>query len=154
MDHRENESTLRSAAESQGSRDRHASEKGAPDRHGSARRAAAERHLPLKPVVFHILFALAETDLHGYGVIQGVREGSEGRIQLQTGPFYRHLRKLIDENLVAEAATRPADDDPRRGAYYHLTRLGREVLSAEAARLAALVSATRAIGITDGDPSA
>lgn len=113
----------------------------------------AERHLPLKPVVFHILFALAEKDLHGYGVIQVVRESSEGRIQLQTGPFYRHLRKLIDQGLVGEAASGPPDDDPRRGAYYQLTTLGREVLCAEANRLSVLVSATRELGLTDRDSS-
>ncbi len=112
---------------------------------------AAERHLPLKPVVFHVLFALAESDLHGYGVIQAVRERSEGHIQLQTGPFYRHLRKLMDDHLVEEAPTRPVDDDPRRGAYYRLTPLGREVLAAEANRLAVLVSATEALGLSDRD---
>lgn len=113
----------------------------------------AERHLPLKPVVFHVLLALAEGELHGYGVIQAVRERSEGRIQLQTGPFYRHLRKLMDGGLVEEATSRPADDDPRRGAYYRLTALGREVLAAEARRLAALVSATEELGMIDSDGS-
>lgn len=110
---------------------------------------AAERHLPLKPVVFHILLALAEQDLHGYGVIQAVRQRSEGRIALQTGPFYRHLKKLIDAGLVCESSDRPEDDDPRRGAYYRLTSFGEEVVRAEAARLATLVTATEALGLTD-----
>jgi len=109
--------------------------------------AAVDRHLPLKPVVFHILLALAEHDAHGYGVIQAVRERSDGRIRLQTGPFYRHLKKLIDEGLVEESAARPADDDPRRGAYYRLTSYGRDVLGAEADRLASLVSVSEALGL-------
>lgn len=107
-----------------------------------------DRHLPLKPVVFHILLALAEHDLHGYGVIQAVRERSAGRIQLQTGPFYRHLKKLIDDGMVSESPRRPADDDPRRGAYYRLTSFGRDVVAAEAERLASLVSASQALGLT------
>lgn len=115
----------------------------------TTKREAPERFLPLKPAVFHILLALAETDLHGYGVIQAVRGRSEGRIYLETGPFYRHLRALMDGGLVVEAPTRPADDDPRRGAYYRLTSLGRQVLAVEARRLAALVSATEALGVTD-----
>ncbi len=108
---------------------------------------AAQTHLPLKPVVFHILLALAESDLHGYGVIQAVRERSEGRVHLQTGPFYRHLRKLMDDGLVTETPEPPTDDDPRRGAYYRLSELGRAVVSAEAERLAGLVAVTRSIGL-------
>jgi DNA-binding PadR family transcriptional regulator len=110
--------------------------------------AAVERHLPLKPVVFHILLALAERDRHGYGVIQAVRVRSAGRIELQTGVLYRHLKKVMDAGLVDESPARPVDDDPRRGAYYRLTPLGREVLSAEADRLAALVTASSALGLT------
>lgn len=96
--------------------------------------------IPLKPVVVHILLALSAGDSHGYGVITAVRQDSEGQIQLATGPFYRHLKRLIDEGLVAESDTRPADADPRRGAYYTLTRLGRAVLAAERERLARLLA--------------
>lgn len=112
-----------------------------------------DRHLPLKPVVFHVLLALAERDLHGYGVIQAVRERSGGRVELQTGPFYRHLGKLMDEGLVEESDFRPEDDDPRRGAYYRLTPRGEEVLVAESRRLGTLVAATEALGLTGGDAS-
>ena len=104
-------------------------------------------HLPLKPVVFHVLLALAEREAHGYGVIQAVREGSAGHIRLETGSFYRHLRRLLDDGLVEESDERPEDDDARRGAYYRLTPLGREVLAAESRRLAELVDATRAMGL-------
>ena len=106
-----------------------------------------EAQLPLKPVVLHILLALAESDAHGYGVIQAVRERSEGRIRLETGPLYRHLRKLLDAALVDESGARPRDDDARRGTYYHLTELGRAVLAAEAERLASLVSLTEELGV-------
>lgn len=116
---------------------------------GPPKSPSVDRHLPLKPVVFHILLALAERDLHGYGVIQAVRERSEGRIHLQTGPFYRHLGRLMDAGMVEESEFRPPEDDPRRGAYYRLTPLGREVVAAEAKRLAALVSASEALGLTD-----
>ncbi len=110
----------------------------------------AEKQLPLKPVVFHILLALAEQQCHGYGVIQTVRERSEGRIRLETGPFYRHLKKLMDGRLVEESTTRPPDDDRRRGAYYRLTEFGRDVVTAEGKRLAGLVSVTRQLGLMPG----
>jgi len=102
-----------------------------------------DRILPLKPVVFHILLALAEVPSHGYGVIQTVRKQSEGRIPLPTGVFYRHLRRLLDDGWVEAAAAPRGDDDPRRGTYYTLTPLGRAVLRADWRRMADLVSMTR-----------
>ena len=113
----------------------------------------ADRHLPLKPVVFHILLALAERDAHGYGVIQSVRTQTSGRIHLETGPFYRHLRKLMDRGWVEESADRPLDDDPRRGAYYRLTHLGMEILRAESRRMAEVVSLTAEMGLVPGGGS-
>lgn len=115
---------------------------------------AADAHLPLKPVVHHILLALVEGDAHGYAVIQGVRERSAGRIPLKTGAFYRHLGRLLDDGLVDESPDRPADDDPRRGAYYRLTALGRAVLAGEGRRLAALVAESTRLGLLDdGGPA-
>ena len=113
----------------------------------------ADRHLPLKPVVFHILLALAERDAHGYGVIQSVRTQTSGRIHLETGPFYRHLRKLMDRGWVEESADRPLDDDLRRGAYYRLTHLGMEILRAESRRMAEVVSLTAEMGLVPGGGS-
>jgi DNA-binding PadR family transcriptional regulator len=109
---------------------------------------SAESFLPLKPVVFHILLALAEQESHGYAVIQGVRDRSDGRIKLETGPFYRHLKKLMDGRLIVESERRPAHDDSRRGAYYRLTSLGREVVAAETQRMAGLVSFTEELGLS------
>ena len=94
----------------------------------------------LKPAAFHILLALAERDLHGYAVMQAVRQQSGGRIPLQTGSFYRHLGKLIDEGFVLEVPGAKGDDDPRRGTYYRLTARGRQVLVAEQARMSGLVA--------------
>lgn len=111
---------------------------------------SAERYLPLKPAVFHVLLALADHEAHGYAVMRRVGEQSAGRVRLATGPFYRHLQKLLALDLVAESDRRPADDDPRRGAYYRLTPLGRAVLKAESARLAGVVSLTKKLGLLPG----
>ena len=100
---------------------------------------------PLAPAVFHILLALSDQDCHGYAIMQTVREQSGGRVPLQTGSFYRHLSKLIGAGLVTEAASRPAGDDPRRGAYYRLTPRGRRALAAEQERLIELVAAMKAL---------
>ena len=99
----------------------------------------------LKPVALHILIALAERESHGYALMQAIRERTNGEVSVQTASFYRHLGKLMDDGLVAEAATRPAGDDPRRGAYYRISPRGRQALSAEKERLTGLVAQLRRI---------
>ena len=80
-----------------------------------SRSEIVDRHLPLKPVVFHILLALADQDLHGYGIMQDVRDRSGGHIRMETGPMYRHLRRLLDDGLIAEASERPEGCGPEAG---------------------------------------
>jgi DNA-binding PadR family transcriptional regulator len=103
-----------------------------------------DKTAPLKPAVFHILLALADGRVHGYAAMQAVRERAGGSVRLSTGSFYRHLSKLLDQELVEEAPG-PADDDPRRGAYYRITSSGRQVLARERDRLAGLVAALDAL---------
>ena len=95
---------------------------------------------PLRPAALHILAALAEGECHGYAAMQRIRERTGGTASVQTGSFYRHLARLIDDGLVVMVDKARPDDDPRRGAYYHLSARGREALAAERRRLAALVS--------------
>jgi DNA-binding PadR family transcriptional regulator len=94
----------------------------------------------LKPIPLHILLALVDRESHGYAVMQTIREESGGQLPVQTASFYRHLGKLMDEGLVAEASGRREGDDPRRGTYYRITPRGRQVLAAEKQRLTDLVA--------------
>ena len=94
----------------------------------------------LKPIPLQLLLALADGECHGYALMQAIRERSGGQVAVQTASFYRHLGRLIDEGLVAEAAARPKDADPRRGAYYRITPRGRQLLAAEKRRLTDLVA--------------
>ena len=113
-----------------------------------------ENFLPLKPSVHQILLVLAEGHLHGYGIIQAVRQRSKKRIRLTSGAFYRHLGKLMERGLVQESRRRPREAPPRRGAYYRLTPLGRRVLAAEGRRLSELVAQTEKLGLLSGRGSA
>ena len=110
------------------------------------------RFLPLKAPVHLILLSLAERDAHGYGLVQEVEARSDGRVSLETGPLYRHLKRLSDDGLVEDADPPPEDAGAdRRRKYYRLTPLGRRVLAAETARLAELVEAGRRLDlIRDG----
>jgi DNA-binding PadR family transcriptional regulator len=103
---------------------------------------------PLKPAAFHILLALAEKDSYGYAMMQAVRVQSNGSVPLHTGSFYRHLSRLIEDGLVAEAPGARPTDDPRRGAYYRITARGRALLAAEKTRLAGLVTALNKVRLS------
>ena len=84
-----------------------------------------------------ILLALAERDLHGYGIMADVLERTGGRMRLWPGVLYGSLKKLAEAGLVEE--TDPPRDAPRdrmARRFYRLTREGRRALGREMARVA------------------
>ena len=109
------------------------------------RSRAIDDLLPLRPVVFQVLLSLAEGERHGYAIVQDIAERSTARMQLEPGNLYRSLKFMLDEGLIEESERRPIEgkDDERRR-YYRITRLGRQVALAEAARLEALAAEARA----------
>jgi DNA-binding PadR family transcriptional regulator len=106
---------------------------------------AVIKAMPLRPVEFHILLALAAEERHGYGLLQEVAVLTEGDLQLEPGTLYRALHRMLKDGWVAESARRPAADlDDERRRYYRITPAGRRVASAEAGRLWRLVTVARA----------
>ena len=106
---------------------------------------APESFLPLKPHWFHVLLSLADQEQHGYGIMQEVLRRTDGKVRLWPATLYGTLKRLIDEELIAESEERPAPElDDARRRYYQLTRFGRRVLAAESERLEDLVRVIRA----------
>jgi DNA-binding PadR family transcriptional regulator len=100
-----------------------------------------EALLPLRPSVFHILLALSDGDLHGYGIMQEVTDHTGGQIKLGPGTLYGAIKRLLSDGLIVEADERPdpeLDDERRR--YYRLTDFGQKVLRAEVQRISKMVS--------------
>lgn len=109
--------------------------------------ADIESLLPLPPVTFHILMALAEEDRHGYGIIQDVAGRTQGKVKLGAGTLYRSIQRMLEQGLILETRDRPPpeqDDDRRR--YYRITAFGTAVAQAESHRLTQLVKWARAKG--------
>jgi DNA-binding PadR family transcriptional regulator len=103
-------------------------------------------YLPVKSTVFLILMALAEEPRHGYGVMLDVQQRSDGAVNLGTSHLYRHLKRLLEDDLVEEVEAGPHDpDDPRRR-YYQLTDLGHTVVKTESERLSRLVRDSKRLG--------
>ena len=100
--------------------------------------------MPLTPAVFHILLALADGEKHGYSIMQEIIAISDNTVKIGPGTLYGAIKRMLAANLIAETAERPdpALDDQRRR-YYRLTDFGERVLSAEARRLASVISVAR-----------
>jgi DNA-binding PadR family transcriptional regulator len=107
--------------------------------------------LPLPEATFHILCALADSDRHGYAIIQDVAWRSRGEVQLAAGTLYRSIQRMREQGLILETRERPApglDDERRR--YYRITDLGSAAARAECRRLARLVRLARSRGFARG----
>jgi DNA-binding PadR family transcriptional regulator len=100
--------------------------------------------LPLTPLACHVLLALADGGLHGYGIIREVSERTGGLITLRSGTLYTLLQRLLAEDLIAESNARPdPDEDDERRRYYEMTPLGRAVLEADLRRQEAAIGEAR-----------
>jgi DNA-binding PadR family transcriptional regulator len=96
---------------------------------------SAATFLPLTPAVFHILLALSDGALHGYGIMRSVERVTLPVLRMGPGTIYGSLERMERSGLVED---RGVDGDGRRR-LFGLTPLGRRVLDAEAARLRGLV---------------
>lgn len=109
-----------------------------------------EELLPLKPIELLVLTMLSAGDRHGYGIRQDIVAHTDGRIALEAGNLYRHIRSLQSDGLVDETEPRPVDgNEDERRIYYTLLPFGRRVLAAELERLRELMriaEANRIIG--------
>lgn len=97
--------------------------------------------LPLTPVAFEVLLALAEENLHGYAILQAVETRLNGLLPLRTGTLYRSLARLLDDELIEEVPGGDPADERRR--CYRITAHGRKVAALEAERLEGQVLAAR-----------
>lgn len=91
---------------------------------------------PMKLQWFHILLALSQGTLHGYGIQRAVLDQTGGKLRLWPATLYRLLGVLEGDGYI-QAVDPPADkaEDQRRQ-YYALTDRGWVRLREEAAMMA------------------
>lgn len=73
-----------------------------------------------------ILAVLEDGPLHGYGIIERLRERSSGSLSLPEGTVYPALHRLETGGLLSSSWS----DGRRRRRVYRLTRTGRRALTA------------------------
>lgn len=109
-----------------------------------------ETFLPLTTAEFHVLLALGDRALHGYGMMQALEEKTGGRDSLLPGSLYTTLSRMVEKGLLEELPEPPDPDADRRRRYYRSTDLGLAVARAESARLARLLSVAEASSLAPG----
>lgn len=93
--------------------------------------------VPLHPLEFRILLALADGPSYGTEIVRGIEAAERSRTKLYPANLFRRIRDLLERGLLEQCAA-PEGADPRR-TYLRLTRTGRAVARAEARRLHELV---------------
>jgi len=94
----------------------------------------------LTEAVFYILLALY-TPMHGYRIMQTVRELSSGRVDLGAGTLYGALNTLLEKKWIQPVA---GEQDSRKKEY-EITGMGKSIVNAEIKRLQELLETGKRI---------
>jgi len=90
-----------------------------------------------------ILRVLREDTLHGYAIVQRLREISKDVLQVGESSLYPALQRLLLDGYVR--AEWGASENNRRARFYTLTAAGRKQLVAEQAEFERIVGAIQAV---------
>lgn len=85
-------------------------------------------YIPMTETGFYILFCLQE-EMHGYNIGKKANEMTGGEITISPGTMYGTLSKMEKDGLIAFVR----EEEKRR--LYHITDLGREILTIEQKRI-------------------
>lgn len=86
------------------------------------------KYLPLTEATYYIMLSLVEP-LHGYGVMQKVKEISRGTVKVGPGTLYGVFSTLEKEGLIVKVR------EEERRKCYSLTAKGQKVLIGQIERL-------------------
>lgn len=89
----------------------------------------------LTEAVYYILLAL-HTPMHGYGIMQFVKEISNGRVNLGPGTLYGAINTMLTKAWIKALS----DGSDSRKKEYIITEEGREIVLEEIKRLEELTS--------------
>ncbi|MFF2445491.1 PadR family transcriptional regulator [Neobacillus sp. NPDC058068] len=88
-------------------------------------------HSALTEAVYYILLSLYKP-MHGYGIMQNIKELSNGRVTLGAGTMYGAINTLLEKGWIQPVA---AYEEKSRKKEYLITELGKETIMLEILRL-------------------
>lgn len=89
----------------------------------------------LTEAVFYILLSLY-SPMHGYGIMQNVREFSKDRVNLGAGTLYGAINTLLEKGWIKSIE---GEKDSRKKEY-EITELGKSIIRGEIDRLEELIA--------------
>ncbi|WP_462410844.1 PadR family transcriptional regulator [Neobacillus sp. Marseille-QA0830] len=97
-------------------------------------------HNALTEAVYYILLSLFQP-MHGYGIMQNIKELSNGRVSLGAGTLYGAINTLQEKGWI-----RPLPNEVNsRKKEYEITEIGKSVVELELMRLKELIQNGEAI---------
>src|SRR5258708_29090350 len=80
-----------------------------------------EAMLPLTLAVFHILLPLADSERHGYGIVQEIPARTNGATRIGPGTLYGSIKRMLADGLIEPSYERPHhESDAELRTYYRL----------------------------------
>lgn len=105
-----------------------------------------EDELPLTETTYFILLSISMAPKHGYAIMKEVERLSDERVRMSTGTLYGALKRLLDQGWIERVSADDMEDksdSDRPKKAYTLTKLGGNVLQAEARRMQRLAEMAR-----------
>lgn len=96
--------------------------------------AEGTERLALTEAVYYILLSLYQP-MHGYGIMQNIRELSRERVNLGAGTLYGAINTLLERKWIESVE---GEQDSRKKEYI-ITPLGKTIVRGEIARLEELI---------------
>lgn len=97
---------------------------------------------PLSESTYLVLLALYDKSLHGYGIIKGIEDISEGNYIIAPGTLYGVLKNLEKQGLIK---TVKEEKESRKKKTYEITLKGKEAAITELNRYEKLIQFTQKI---------
>lgn len=89
----------------------------------------------LTEAVYYILLSLYQP-LHGYGIMQNVKDFSNNRVSLGAGTLYGAINTMLEKGWIQPMTDESKDSRKKE---YQITDLGKEAVNSEIDRLAELL---------------
>ncbi|MGV8981926.1 PadR family transcriptional regulator [Clostridium sp.] len=97
-------------------------------------------YIPMTETGFYILFCLQQ-EMHGYSIIQKVKEITNEEINISAGTMYGSLSKMEKDGLI-----RFTKEESKRKSYI-ITKLGQNILDIELKRIERLYKNSKGVGL-------